>query len=88
MLSITDDEHLNTPDSHRLRKPGEGMLGMTFWTHALFFFFLAFSNICLAILTVTFSLHFLETSGMEDRFASATFYLLFPSGQHQNELKG
>ena len=78
MLSIADDEHSGTTESHRLPRLEEGNCWV--WsscTLALFSLLIAFPGICFAILTATFSLYLVETSGMEDRLASATFHLRF-----------
>ena len=88
MLSIADDEHSGTTESHTLPRPEEGCWVWPSYTLALFSLLLAFPDICFAILTATFSLHLVETSGMEDRLASATFHLHFSLGQRQNEPEG
>ena len=75
MLSIADDEHWGTCYCNResqAPKARRRLINCWVWpscTLALFPMLLAFPGICFAVLTATFSLHLLETSGMEDRLS-------------------
>ena len=73
MLSIVDGEHWGTTESHCMApKARRRLINCWVWpscTLALFSLLLAFPGICFAMLTATFSLYLLETSGMKDRFS-------------------
>ena len=73
MLSIVDGEHSGTTESHCMApKARRRLINCWVWpscTLALFSLLLAFPGICFAMLTATFSLYLLETSGMEDRLS-------------------
>ncbi len=88
MLSIADDELSGTTESYRFPRPGEGCSVWLSCTLVPFSLLLAFTGICFAILTATFSLYLVEPSGREDRLTTTTFHLCFSLAQRQNEPEG